>query len=811
METHQNRPLKKANKLFREKKYSLALEEYKFIIQEKPELSIILEFNIEITQKKLLAKNKNQNEKKTEKELKEHIEKQAIELGIWDKEYYLEKNNDVKKSGKDAYNHFINYGWKEKRNPSKNFNTSFYISQASDLKNLNPIEHFITYGQHQKININDLEHKLFDLKNISKKINYKENLKLKTDLPIDIIVPVYNGFEYLKPLFESVYNHTTLPFRLLVADDCSPDSKVLPYLQSWSQKKDNFILIENKHNLGFVETVNKLSKITNNNFVLLNTDTEVPFGWLERLMYPIFKMEKIATTTPFTNSGTICSFPNYLEDNEIPEGLNVNNVDSYFKDLPLTKTYIEIPTGVGFCMGVNKKLVDKIGMFDPIFGLGYGEENDFCQRAIKLGYKNLHVPNLYIYHKHGGSFPYEKKLKLIEKNLKILNNRHPNYDKQIAKAINLDKLSPIRKSIDFKINSRSKKITLFFDHGLGGGASDYLSQRIKKLKEKEELSITVENNFEESILKIHFNHHDKTETIETNKVDGIVEFLLINFDIDEIFINSIVGYPNVQVLIDDILNYKSTQKLIIPLHDYYPICPSFTLLNDKGEYCGVPKNLDICAECIKNNDREFKKFTNDINIQQWRKSWKKILSSADEILTFSKASTDILLKAFQGIEDKIKLTPHNITGRFKKIYDEGNTKDQDSLTIGILGGINEAKGIYIIKELIEYVDANNLKIKIVVFGETSIEINAPCFKKTGRYEPQQLPSLIKSEGVSVFLIPSIWPETFSYTTDEVMQMGFPLAVFDLGAPAERVKNYSKGLILNNHKPQSMIKKLSSLH
>jgi glycosyltransferase involved in cell wall biosynthesis len=212
----------------------------------------------------------------------------------------------------------------------------------------------------------------------------------------------------------------------------------------------------------------------------------------------------------------------------------------------------------------------------------------------------------------------------------------------------------------------------------------------------------------------------------------------------------------------------------------------------------VPKNLDICAECIKNNDREFKKFTNDINIQQWRNSWKKILSHADEILTFSKASTDILFKAFQGLERKIKLTPHDITGRFSQIYNEKSINSKDKVTIGVLGGINEAKGVYVVKELVEYIDTKDLNARIVVFGETSIEIKSPNFKKTGRYNSKQLPNLIKKENVSFFIIHSIWPETFSYTTDEVMQMGYPLIVFDLGAPAERVRNYRNGMVVKTN-------------
>ena len=65
---------------------------------------------------------------------------------------------------------------------------------------------------------------------------------------------------------------------------------------------------------------------------------------------------------------------------------------------------IEIPTGVGFCMALNRACINKIGMFDTVYGKGYGEENDWCCRAVKNGFVNVMITNLFVYHKHGASF-----------------------------------------------------------------------------------------------------------------------------------------------------------------------------------------------------------------------------------------------------------------------------------------------------------------------------------------------------------------------------------------------------------------------
>jgi hypothetical protein len=47
--------------------------------------------------------------------------------------------------------HFIKIGWKEGKNPSRRFNTNFYLGQNEDVakKNLNPLTHFIHHGRHE--------------------------------------------------------------------------------------------------------------------------------------------------------------------------------------------------------------------------------------------------------------------------------------------------------------------------------------------------------------------------------------------------------------------------------------------------------------------------------------------------------------------------------------------------------------------------------------------------------------------------------------------------------------------------------------
>ena len=52
--------------------------------------------------------------------------------------------------------------------------------------------------------------------------------------------------------------------------------------------------------------------------------------------------------------------------------------------------YPALPTGNGFCLYIRRSVIDAVGLLDEAaFPQGYGEENDFCQRASHRGLRHL--------------------------------------------------------------------------------------------------------------------------------------------------------------------------------------------------------------------------------------------------------------------------------------------------------------------------------------------------------------------------------------------------------------------------------------
>ena len=147
---------------------------------------------------------------------------------------------------------------------------------------------------------------------------------------VDIVIPVFNGYDYLGKLFNTLPK-TDIPFRIFIVNDKSSDERIAPFLEETIKKFNDSILISNEENMGFIESVNKALSMTENHIVIVNTDVELPEKWLERLISPFYVDPLIASATPFTNSGTICSFPIINEDNDLLPGLTLNEVDAAFQ------------------------------------------------------------------------------------------------------------------------------------------------------------------------------------------------------------------------------------------------------------------------------------------------------------------------------------------------------------------------------------------------------------------------------------------------------------------------------------------------
>src|SRR5262249_5320440 len=161
----------------------------------------------------------------------------------------------------------------------------------------------------------------------------------------------------------------------------------------------------NPENLGFVRTVNAGMHRAPGDVVVLNGDTIVTASWLDRLA-DAAGMSDVATVTPLTNFGSICTLPRSVIEAFDLEGPHPR-IDDSAELLPRQSLQDrpEVITAVGFCMYITRQALDLCGVFDEdTFGVGYGEEVDFCLRASRVGLRHVVEDSTFVYHHGAGSF-----------------------------------------------------------------------------------------------------------------------------------------------------------------------------------------------------------------------------------------------------------------------------------------------------------------------------------------------------------------------------------------------------------------------
>jgi hypothetical protein len=109
---------------------------------------------------------------------------------------------------------------------------------------------------------------------------------------------------------------------------------------------------------------------------------------------------------------------------------------------------VELPTAVGFCMYIRRDALQALGAFDAErFGRGYGEENDFCMRALKAGWRNLLAADVFVYHEGAVSFSAERS-QLTAAATEALLEVHPDYMQRVVEFIEADPPQPLRAAVD---------------------------------------------------------------------------------------------------------------------------------------------------------------------------------------------------------------------------------------------------------------------------------------------------------------------------------------------------------------------------
>ncbi|OIJ11702.1 hypothetical protein BKP37_14755 [Anaerobacillus alkalilacustris] len=634
---------------------------------------------------------------------------------------------------------------------------------------------------------------------------------------VDIVIPVYNALDELKECVASLQKYTKFPHRIILINDKSPDPNVSVYLQSISIN-ENIIVLENEQNLGFIGSINRGFEYSSNDVVILNSDTRVTSEWLRSLVVCAYSMKEIGTVTPVSNAAGPFSVPKFNENLDLKAGYTEHDYAKMIAKYS-ERNYPEVPTGNGYCMYIKRVVIDQVGNFDTAFGKGYCEENDFCMRVLKSGMTNVIDDSTFVYHQRTVSFSSEEKQKLIQENRRILDEKHPEYTELVRKFIAENPLSYLQEKMQEEFEGKSeqtfKRNSLFVLHKGSGGTPLTNLDLLRNIRDtyqpfvltsdRKELELyKLENNGDlKLIFKIAFLKEISVKDFSRFDYKHILTNIIHKFDISKIHVRHLLGHTFDIPTIAKEMNIP----IVLSFHDFYFICPTIQLLDDKKTYCAgactqgqgkchYPKGWFPDMPDLKHNW-----------IYQWREEAGKMFANVDVFITTSEYSKERYCTVYPDLREK----PFHVIehGRdFELTLDVAVPPERDKkIKIVSFGGLNLQKGSKLLIGLMELDKKRENRIELHLLGKVADKKLEEVAISHGEYERDELPILLEGIRPNLSAVFSIWPETYCHTLTESWALGLPTLVTDIGTLRERVVKSDAGWLVDVNNIEEIYNKI----
>lgn len=613
---------------------------------------------------------------------------------------------------------------------------------------------------------------------------------LPDDARLTIVMPIYDAFDLVIEALDRLQRHTDLPWRLIMIDDASRDARVRPWLRDWVAQAGTgrAELIEHDENKGFVVSANaglaRARTLGDPVVVLLNSDAFVPAGWASRLARPILEDERIASVTPMSNDAEIFSTPVIARAQALEPG-EADRIDAVARRFNSSSATARVPTGVGFCMAINSHYLGLFPSFDTAFGRGYGEETDWCQKVRGAGGQHVGLVGLFVEHRGAGSFGSAEKRQRMAESAAEIARRYPGYDDEVQDFLRRDPLTTGRLALAIawaagrQQQLQTEPTPIYLAHSMGGGAEKYLERRLEDDLAKGGAAIVIRVG-QAPRFRLELHTSDGVTQGLTGDI-GLVRDLLAPLRARRVIYSCGVGdsdpvtLPHLLCTLAD----GENDRLEVLLHDYYALSPSYTLLDAEGRYFGLPD--DACTDAAHLARRPDGSL---VSLAEWRAAWGELMERADEVTVFSEASKALVAQAYPQAIAALTLRPHLPLAEIPKVARPAMGARP---VIGVLGNVGFHKGAGVLAGLSRLL-ARDPRAGLVVIGE--VDPGYPLVRPAvvhGAYRHADIPALASRYGITDWLIPSIWPETFSFATREAIATGLPVWSFDLGAQAEAVR------------------------
>jgi GT2 family glycosyltransferase len=610
--------------------------------------------------------------------------------------------------------------------------------------------------------------------------------------PVEVVIPVYGKLDLTLACLRSVLNGLPAWARVVVVDDGSPDPRVAEELRVLATA-GRITLLGGAVNQGFPGAANLgMRHDAECDVVLLNSDTLTPPGWLASLREAAYSAPDIGSATPLSNDATILSYPSVGRPNPVPnlgETIRLNALARKAND----GCVVDVPVAVGFCVYIKRDCLNATGLLrEDVFAQGYGEENDFCLRGRHLGWRHVAVPSVFVGHVGGQSFGTTKQY-LIERNTRKLNELHPGYDALITEFQSADPLAEPRRRLDLArwktFRTRAHSV-LLVTHDRIGGVRHHVVNRAGVLAGEGLRAIM--------LWPAAAHDGEGLDCILGNGPEGGTPNLRFSIPAELDMLTRILKSDRpVRAEVHHLAGHDHRlldlfQRLAIPydivVHDYSWLCPRINLVGSSRHYCGEP-DIAGCETCVANGDAVEGEAISPRALRQrsaieMTEASAVVVSSADVAIRVRRHFPTVEPKVVSWEDDRSLPPAHPAP-----ISLDGMRR------VCVVGGIGIEKGYDVLLACARDVAERNLNLRFCLVGHSCDDARLTATGHvdiSGWYEEHDVVRLIRQQRAQLAWLPAVCPETWSYTLTQAWQAGLNVLAFDIGAPAERIRQAERG-------------------
>ena len=217
---------------------------------------------------------------------------------------------------------------------------------------------------------------------------------------VSVIVLCHNNLQFTQACLSSLIDFSDYAHvEFIFVDNASSDG-TRAYLEEMAARHSFIRYVRSQENQGFAAGNNVGMRVADGDIlILLNNDTFVTRGWILDLIRPMLRDPQIGLCGPVTNNiGNEQKIAiAYSDMKEMAEASAL--ITSAHRHM----TY-DVERLAFFCVAIRRDVIDRVGVLDETFRLGFFEDDDYCVRARMAGYRLVVCDDVFVHHHLSASF-----------------------------------------------------------------------------------------------------------------------------------------------------------------------------------------------------------------------------------------------------------------------------------------------------------------------------------------------------------------------------------------------------------------------